>query len=354
MIHDTDPLDVIIVGGGLSGLILARNISKQNKTWKLLEATKVFGGRIQNDSSGNEIDLGGAWIWSNQKVMLELIQSLQLKLFPQPGNDDHSSLRVVGGAETIVTALVDGLDDSCIETNCQATTFQRISKDLVSVQSSSGKLFHAKTICLTCPPKIIDLHMTFHPVFSKSKKEAMSCSQTWMAGVTKVALLYHCEKFWSDQLSNGGLCPENHRPAFQYYDASPLDGAVCALTFFTLASFSTHNNDENLARDCANQLCESVSECTKVDFKTIEKIRQFDDYHVKRWPLHKFISETPNPTSISPHPEPNPHLAQSEWDGRLFFAGTESDLQSPGLMEGAVNAANRATNEIISSLESMV
>jgi monoamine oxidase len=354
MIHNTDPLDVIIVGGGLSGLVTARNISKQNKTWKLLEASNVLGGRLQNDLADNKVDLGGAWIWPNQDQMLKLVESLTLNVFRQPGGDEQSPFRVVGGAEIIVNTIVDELDASCIERNCEAKVCRQISDNLVSVELSSGKILNAKTICLACAPKIIDLHIQFHPPLSISKTNAMSSSQTWMAGVTKVALIYNCVKFWPEQMSNEGLRPGKNRPAFQYYDASPQDGTVCALTFFTLAALSSSEggikNDKKLARDCADQLCESLSGFANANTSTIaENIRQFDEFQVKRWPLEKFISETKDPTSIAPHPEPNKNLAISEWNGMLLFAGTESDLISPGLMEGAVNSANRATREILSS-----
>ena len=31
-----------------------------------------------------------------------------------------------------------------------------------------------------------------------------------------------------------------------------------------------------------------------------------------------------------------------EWGGRLLFAGTESDMEQPGVIEGAIGAANAA------------
>jgi hypothetical protein len=48
-----------------------------------------------------------------------------------------------------------------------------------------------------------------------------------------------------------------------------------------------------------------------------------------------------------------PELAAQDWNGALLFAGSESDLHSPGVMEGAVRAAKRAIRELgIFDLES--
>lgn len=50
------------------------------------------------------------------------------------------------------------------------------------------------------------------------------------------------------------------------------------------------------------------------------------------------------------HPNVRPGvLRDSHADSRLFFAGAETAQQSPGLIEGAFNAAERAAKYIITS-----
>ena len=114
--NGTPPFDIIIVGGGLSGLLVARNLNYNNNNsnedgerkiiWKLFEATSQLGGRLQNDLTGHNrnIDLGGAWIWPphQPQIMSALVNSptLGIKTFLQPGEDYDSSTttRIVGGA----------------------------------------------------------------------------------------------------------------------------------------------------------------------------------------------------------------------------------------------------------------
>jgi len=62
--------------------------------------------------------------------------------------------------------------------------------------------------------------------------------------------------------------------------------------------------------------------------------------------LEDHISDEPNPTTIHPHPQPNGALAEPDWDRRLFFAGTEADSGSPGVMEGAIGSAARVAAEL--------
>ena len=159
-----------------------------------------------------------------------------------------------------------------------------------------------------------------------------------MAGVTKCALEYEgTKRAWSLTNSNTGLRPGPSCPAFQVYDGSTADDEVLALTFFTLADPSL--SDEELGLQCAAQLGRRMN--------STKKLESFKAVHVQRWPQEKYISDEPDPKSIHPHPSPVPILSRPEWEGRLLFAGTESDLESPGVMEGAVGAAQRALASLL-------
>ncbi len=66
--------DVIIVGGGFSGLAAARILKQQNKTFVLLEARDRVGGRTytRRFDDGRYVDLGGQWIGPTQDRMYAL------------------------------------------------------------------------------------------------------------------------------------------------------------------------------------------------------------------------------------------------------------------------------------------
>eukprot|EP00756_Hemistasia_phaeocysticola_P001886 Hpha_TRINITY_DN11304_c0_g2::TRINITY_DN11304_c0_g2_i1::g.63337::m.63337 len=109
-------LDAVVVGGGLSGLVVARELHKLKQpklNWALLEARPVLGGRLENDGAGLDIDLGGAWVWPRQQRLGPgLVEELGLETFGQLG--DHSSHRVKGGAVRMVRGLEKGLPEGTL------------------------------------------------------------------------------------------------------------------------------------------------------------------------------------------------------------------------------------------------
>ena len=264
-----------------------------------------------------------------------------------------------------------------VQTDCPVIAIKRNSNRTISVELADGEILRTSHVVLAIPPKILSSSVCFDPDLSKEKFAAMSSSQTWMAGVTKVALVYRgSPRFWPLLVSEGRRLrsPRHRRPAFQVYDGSPFsssssssslssssanDGGkgeitenISVLTFFTLASLSNrNNNDEMLANDCAEQMCDSLSSnaIRKIP-DLVKNVRSYDEFYVKRWPLERYISHDTEPTQITPHPQPILELAKSEWDGTLLFAGTETDQRSPGVMEGAVGAATRVTKELTQKL----
>jgi len=356
-------LDVIIVGGGLSGMMVTNELQKTSLAWRLLEARPVLGGRLANDEKGHSIDLGGAWIWPFQQPnMKRLTQSLSIPTFPQP--DDHMSTRIDGGAVLYIHRLNEGIPKDSIQLDSPVTLCTLMSmKDVVAddednddtadgvscsakddavvrVETASHESYFARRVVLAVPPKLIAKHITFDPPLSDAKQSALNASQTWMAGVTKVGLVYPSH-FWDEHSSNMGFPDE---PAFQVYDSSTKDAVVSALTFFAVANT---DDDKKLADDCAKQI-QSVWSYYRRPFA--DKALDYVDFHVKRWPTEEYLSEDPNPKRINPHPQPVRALSTNEWDGRLLFAGSESDRLSPGVMEGAVGAALRVVKDLQSYL----
>lgn len=350
--HKTKLVDVLIIGGGLSGVMVAHELQKTSLTWRLVEARPLLGGRLANDDKGHNVDLGGAWIWPYQQPhMKRLTQSLSIPTFPQP--DDPSSTRVEGGAVMFIHRLSEDFPKESIQLNSPVTSCTLMTmkdatdvdedscstsdnESVVRVETSSQETMLARRVVLAVPPKLIAKHISFHPPLSDAKQAALDANQTWMAGVTKIGMVY-TQRFWDRQSSNMGLPNE---PAFQVYDASTKDGSVSALTFFSLANTE---DDKELADACAKQM-QSVWSYYRRPFA--DKALDFVDFHVQRWPKEAYISEDPNPQSINPHPQPVRALSTNEWNDTLLFAGSESDRLSPGVMEGAIGAALRVVEEL--------
>jgi len=257
-----------------------------------------------------------------------------------------------------------------------------------------------KCVVLTCAPRLLTELVTFDPPLPPDKWRAMEESRTWMAGVTKVALTFP-ERFWPLRASNTGLPGQ---PAFQVYDSggSASETSPGSLTFFALAppppTPSTPSpppspppspgEDVALAAACAQQLA-AVWERAGLRSEAARLRRAFEDLDnsaataaaaavtgaklgallggrstrappppaaapaaelsvaVQRWPLEPFVAGRDTaPTAVHPHPHVVRALGAPAWGGRVLFAGTESDQESPGVMEGAVGAAKRALSLI--------
>ena len=79
--------DYIIVGGGISGLYMAYQLSKTDKSILIVESTNRWGGRLFTQSEkGSQFELGAARISSKHKKMMSLLKefNLQDKLIQLP------------------------------------------------------------------------------------------------------------------------------------------------------------------------------------------------------------------------------------------------------------------------------
>lgn len=80
----TPEFDVIVVGGGLSGLAAARLLRREDLSVAVLEARERLGGRTCTvEVDGQSIDVGGQWVGPGQDRVLALIEELGVEIYPQ-------------------------------------------------------------------------------------------------------------------------------------------------------------------------------------------------------------------------------------------------------------------------------
>lgn len=77
-------VDCVIVGAGVSGLVVARELVARGRTCVVLEARDRVGGRTLSPTFGDaRLDLGGQWIGRRQTHITQLVDELGLTTFPQ-------------------------------------------------------------------------------------------------------------------------------------------------------------------------------------------------------------------------------------------------------------------------------
>ena len=78
------PIDVLIVGAGLSGLVAARRLLAEGLTVRVLEARERVGGRMVSTTTvdGSVVDLGGQWGGASHHRFEALLKELGIGRFP--------------------------------------------------------------------------------------------------------------------------------------------------------------------------------------------------------------------------------------------------------------------------------
>ena len=84
---DENIVDVIIVGAGLTGLCVARQLSKHDKkpSFIILEARDRVGGRIHTvqTKDGAIVEMGATWFFPPFRNMFKLLKELKVELGEQ-------------------------------------------------------------------------------------------------------------------------------------------------------------------------------------------------------------------------------------------------------------------------------
>ncbi len=101
MANASKPVDVVVIGGGYSGMSAAWALNKQGHTVTVLEARDRVGGRAWTEKvpGGGWVDNGGQWIGPGQTRILELAQEVGVATFPT--FQDGQYILVFGGQRTV-------------------------------------------------------------------------------------------------------------------------------------------------------------------------------------------------------------------------------------------------------------
>lgn len=82
--------DVVVVGGGISGLTAADAVARAARSVVVLEAAARVGGRNYSpEIRGTRLDLGGQWVGTHQTAVMELAKRLGVELHEQFSSGKH-------------------------------------------------------------------------------------------------------------------------------------------------------------------------------------------------------------------------------------------------------------------------
>lgn len=201
-------IEHLIIGGGISGCVMARHLAQRQLDFKLVEAQATLGGRIQSTEQG--LDLGPTWFWPHQHSVKALLAELNIGIFAQhtqgdlvyqagpnspiqreSSQQDMLSHRVEGGMSAVITALTNALTQDQVLLN---SPISQITKrdNIWQVQLTNGDELSCDHLWLAMPPrKVVPLFLAAdNCVLSTALVSHLQAQQTWMSAQAKFVAVY--------------------------------------------------------------------------------------------------------------------------------------------------------------------
>lgn len=355
--------EVVIVGGGLSGLALAKTLHEKAIPFTLIEARRRLGGRILTQTVSTEhgvgsFDLGPAWYWPGQNRIAALVAELRLVAFQQydvgitlyedadgrilktPGYGSMAgSLRLRHGMGALITAIAAGLPAPSIMLNRSVIAIDEASHGIVtrSICTASGEPVDitSHTVVLALPPRLAAATIELPASVSEAVRSRMTAVPTWMAGQAK-ALAIYAQPFWRTAGLSGDVLSQ-HGPLVEIHDASPTDGGPYALFGF-LGVPAGQRGDAH-----------AIKEAVRMQLGRIfgSEAHAPIDLLLQDWASDPFTATGLDHAPLDHHPKYGlPSALASLCKGKLMLGSTEVADRSGGYLEGALEAAERCYGQI--------
>jgi len=361
-------LDVAIIGAGLSGLSLAAQLHERGYSFAVFEARDRIGGRILSlpSNAGDEgsqfrFDLGPSWIWPEaQPYLAEFVRRSGVGLYeqwqqgaslymarpeapPETYFDEGGyagANRVDGGAYRLVEVLLQTLPVHASKLNHRLTgVIDQGAHVELQFSSAAGELIlEAKRVVMTIPPRLLAHAIAFQPALDESLNALMRQTPTWMAGHAKAVVRY-ARPFWRQaNLSGNGFAIYPGAALREIFDGCSSDHRVAALSgFFGLPAAVRGQHREDLENMVVEQLALMFG----------PEAAAPDEVLLKDWSDDPFTAAAEDHAPLSNHPQyGHPGLQAAQWNGKLYFGGTETAGQYGGYLEGALESAARVARDL--------
>ncbi|MGA8172665.1 MAG: NAD(P)/FAD-dependent oxidoreductase [Methylocystis sp.] len=359
-------LDVAIIGGGLSGLALARKLHRRARDIAVFEARDRLGGRIFTVpcADGGGLDLGPSWYWpKTQPLMTQLVKEMALADFPQRDEgavlhlreaeraaeriedkrlyDDARRLR--GGMGRLIQALAEALPANAINLGHELASLRDCGDHVVLAFKTGEELLEivARRVVLTLPPRLLHQNIRFTPPLNETTDRAMRGTETWMAAQAKVGLEYP-EPFWRAAMLSGSAFVTHEQAVIgEIFDACDETSKL-----FALAGFLAMGPDlrETFAAGLPMLM---ESQISNVFGRAVEPSR----IHYRDWAKERLTCSVADRTRNDDEDSgdtANPLLRQALWDNKLYLGGSETAARNAGYLEGALDAARRVERALTS------
>jgi monoamine oxidase len=348
-----DNAKIIIIGAGLSGLMIAYLLRKKGIEVLLLEANSRIGGRIETvtGTSGATMEMGATWFSKPHQHLIALLAELQIAYFKQHtqgisffetmsfvppqkfeiSDAEEPSFRIVGGTATLIEKLVAKVGMQNIKTNTKIATIKEIG-NLLELTDSNGKVYKSSKVITTLPPHLLIQTITFEPNLPTSIQQLARKTHTWMGESIKFAMEY-ASPFWRENNYSGTLFSQASIIQ-EMYDHSTSDNKGYALKGFLNGGTHVLSEEERKAK--------VILQLTKLFGN---EAVNYVSYNEKVWrdePLTFFPYEH---LLMGHENNGHPDYKKPFLNDKLYISGSETASANPGYMEGAVVAARNIASQ---------
>ena len=350
-------VQIVIIGGGLTGLSLAYFLELKGISSLIIEARKRLGGRIYTKYNDGQapIELGATWFGTQHTHLALLLKELGISSFKQelgnravyepistspaqlvtlPPNNDPS-YRVVGGSTKIIEALQQRVVSSQIELGQEVESIQFENSKFKL--TTSTKQFESDIVISTLPPNLLSKSISILPALPKELDSLLKATHTWMGESIKVALTYK-DPFWRD--ASSGTMFSNVGPISELYDHSNKEDNYFALKGFMNGGF--HGASKEL------RLQYTLKQLERYYGKAVHN---YLSYSEKVW-RNDTCTFVDYDSYMLPHQNNGiSSLRKPLFENQFFIAGSETAPSHPGYMDGAVESARIVSDLIINHIQ---
>ncbi len=353
-------LDVLVLGGGLTGLAIAYYLRNSDFTIKILEGRQRLGGRIctlYNDGKP-PIEMGATWLGSNHTALTEILKELNIEIFEQalgeqaiyepistsppqlvtlPPNNEPS-FRIVGGSSKLIQVLESHLSKDQIYIGQQVGSIHFDSNGFkVKCQKSEH---HSDIVISTLPPNLLVSSLEMSPDLNGEMTELAQNTHTWMGESIKVSLSF-AKPFWQDENTSGTIF-SSVGPIQEMYDHSDYENKLFALMGFMNSSYYSVSKEERI-----NLILKQLQKYFG------PKVDEFIAYDEMLW-IKEPLTFGHYDAHILPHQNNgHPLFKEALLNGNFYIAGSETADQFPGYMEGAIRSAKFVSQQLLKRSRNM-
>ncbi len=345
-------IDVVVVGGGASGLAVANGLVQEGLTTALFEARTRLGGRIETRSiPGGRADLGATWFWPGERRVHALVDQLGLATHQQWLHGDalvwdrRGISRLSGNPIDMpcyrISNGVDGLIDGLAQRLPAGTVLLDSPVKRVRPEPHGLTIELAEATCtargavIAMPPSLALRSGVVHAEdLAPGLAQIAGDVPVWMGSTVKYVALYE-RPFWREEgLAGAAYCPG--QPLHEIHDMSGPDGSPAMLFGF--------GSPNPLRPISPAEILEQLGALFGAAARTPARVL-FCDWGAERATSPK---QLPNPDRLDLFG--SSALTGPTWDNRLWWSSTETSTVAPGHIEGALAAAERTVASITQHL----